>query len=202
MLKCFVVAPLPSPALLHTPTGAPCFTVTTACFRTDPGVMATKAVPNKSTSRGQCLTYPAQSALAGCSSAPAAALPVAPPDLCLLAAALPLLAATCPAVLRWLASRLKWCAGQTAAALSAVPEYLAAPLACIGCLSQHPAKRINSWHSSVGKCFIGRSSALANSQNSNAVFSAVQDPEHSRQFTARMSLSDSAISSHTAWTKS
>jgi len=117
-----------------------------------------------STSRGQRLTYLAQPALAGCSSALASAPPVAPPNLCLLPAALPLLPATCPAVLRWLASRLKWCAGQTAAALSAEPECLAAPLASVGCLLQHPATPINTWHSSIGKRFIGRSSKTCQHQ--------------------------------------
>ncbi len=134
-----------------------------------------KLFQKTSPSRGRCLTCHAQLALAGCRSAPASAPPVAPPNLCLLPAALPLLAATCPAVLRWLASQLKWYAAQTAAALSAEPECLAAPLASVGCMLLHPAKRINRWHDSVDRCFIGRSSIFTNnSHNDGAVLSATQ----------------------------
>ena len=98
------------PAPLHPTTQrCPCFTVMTASLRTDPEIVVTKAVPKNRHKQGsdRRLTYLAQPALAGCSSALASAPPVAPPNLCLLAAALPLLAATCLAVLRWLASRLK-----------------------------------------------------------------------------------------------
>ncbi len=147
-------------------------------FRTEsiaPGSWQPKLFHETSTSRVRHLTYLAQLALAGYSSAPASAPPVAPPNLCLLAAALPLLAATCPAVLRWQASHLKWCAGQSAAALSAVPECLAAPPASVGCLLRHPAKRINPWHSNVDKPCIGKSSKLTNnSHNNDAVLSAMQ----------------------------
>lgn len=85
------------------PQRCPFLTVMTAAFQ-DRKYRSrghgTLSCSKTSTSRGHSLTYHAQPVLAACSSAPAAAPPVAESSHGLFAAALPLLAATCPAVLR------------------------------------------------------------------------------------------------------